>query len=221
MLIKEEEVIKIQTINENDLSYPNYLYNICDRPKKLHVLGNIENLRERCIAIVGARNCTTYGEIAAKKLAYVLAQKGYVIVSGLARGIDSYAHIGALMAKGKTIAVLGHGLNTIYPSINKELAKKIIYNDGTIITEYDLHSKIQKVNFRKRNRIISGLCSSVIVVEATKKSGSLITANFALEQGRSVYAVPGNIDNPNSEGTNDLIKNGAQILYSFSNCNII
>lgn len=178
-------------------------------------------MRENCVAIVGSRNCTKQGAYYAKKLSYILAKKNYVIVSGLARGIDSYAHIGALEANGRTIAVLGHGLNKIYPRENKELAKRIVFSKGTLVTEYDLYSKLEKENFAKRNRIISGLANSIIVVEARNKSGALITANYGLEQGRNIFAVPGNIDNSNYRGTNELIKNGAQILYSFLNCNII
>lgn len=157
----------------------------------------------------------------AKKIAYILAKRNKVIVSGLAEGIDSFAHVGALQAKGKTIAVLGHGLNRIYPMENRELAKRIVYNGGTLVTEYSFWDEINKDNFRKRNRIISGLSKSIIVVEAKQKSGSLITADYGLEQGRDIYAVPGKINSKNSEGTNELIKNGAQILYSFLNCNII
>lgn len=203
------------------MAYPQNLINIYDCPKKLYVMGNIENLRRRCIAIVGTRNCTSNGAHNSKTIAYNLAKKDYVIVSGLAKGIDSFAHIGALCAKGRTIAVLGHGLDKIYPSENRELAKRIIQNDGTIITEYDTSTKIKKENFVKRNRIISGLSNDVIVIEAGQKSGALITAKYALEQGRNVMAIPGNINKKNSIGTNELIKNGAQILYSFANCNII
>ncbi|MBR3325214.1 MAG: DNA-processing protein DprA [Clostridia bacterium] len=203
------------------MEYPFGLYNIFNRPKFLYVLGNAENLRRKCIAIVGSRKCSKKGAKNAEKLAFNLAKKNYVIVSGLARGIDTFAHIGALKAKGKTIAVLGNGLNKIYPQGNTELAKRIIHNGGTIISEYSLKTKIEKNNFSKRNRIISGISSKVIIVEAKKKSGALITANYALEQGKDIYALPGNITSENYIGTNELIKNGAQILYSCSICNII
>lgn len=148
----------------------------------------------------------------AEKISYIFAKKGFTIVSGLARGIDSYAHIGALKAKGKTIAVLGNALNTIYPKENKNLAKQIIYSGGCLITEYDFKDRIQRENFAYRNRIISGLSENIIIVEAEEKSGSLITAEFALEQGRNIYAVPGDITNKNSVGTNKLIMDGANIL---------
>ena len=173
------------------------------------------------MTIVGCRNCTENGSHIAKKLAYNLAKQNCVIVSGLARGIDSFAHIGALQAKGRTIAVLGNGLNKIYPLENRNLVKNIILNGGTLISEYDFNSPVQKENFVRRNRIMSGLSLNTIIVEAGKRSGTLITANYALEQGRNIYCVPGRIDSEKSRGTNELIKNGAQILYSFSNCNII
>ncbi len=156
----------------------------------MFVLGNIENLRRNCVAIVGSRDCTKYGKDISKSIAFNLAKANNVIVSGLAKGVDSFAHIGALEAKGKTIAVLGHGLDRIYPKQNYVLAKRIIYEGGTIVTEYESNSKINKENFIKRNRIISGLSRSVIIVEAKQKSGALITANFALNQGRDIFAVP-------------------------------
>lgn len=219
--MKEGDIIKIQTISEKDLAYPDSLNGIYKKPQRLYVLGDVENLRRKCITIVGTRNCSKYGAEASKRIAYCLAKNNYVIVSGLAKGIDTFAHIGALNAHGRTIAVLAHGLNEIYPRINTELAKKILYNGGTIITEFELNTPIVPKNFIQRNRIISGLSSATIVVEAGKKSGALITANFALEQGKEVFAVPGSIQSRYSMGTNELIKNGAQILYSNSICNII
>ena len=206
--------MQVVEINQNDITYPQNLYNIKDRPKKIYALGNIENLRRNCVTIVGCRKCTENGGHIAKKIAYNLAKKNYVIVSGLARGIDSYAHIGALHAKGRTIAVLGNGLNKIYPIENSNLAKDILANEGTLISEYDFNSPIKKENFARRNRIISGLSMNTIIVEAGKRSGALITANYAIEEGRNVYCVPGRIDKENSRGTNELIKNGAKILYS-------
>lgn len=185
------------------------LYN---RPKSIYTLGDIKNLNQKCIAIIGSRECTSYGKKIAQLISYFYAKKGYIIVSGLAKGIDTFAHIGALLAKGKTIAVLGTGLNKIYPYENTQLARKIISSNGTIISEYSFNEKIKRENFAYRNRIISGLCSDVIVVEAKEKSGALITAEYALQQGKNVYAVPGNVNNPNSSGTNNLIKNGAKIL---------
>ena len=152
---------------------------------------------------------SNYGLRSAYQFGYELAKKGICIVSGFARGIDTYAHKGALAAKGKTIAVLGCGLNVVYPPENMELYKQILIKGGAIITEYPLESKPERHHFPIRNRIISGLSDGVLVVEAKKKSGTLITVEYALEQGKEVYAIPGNITSENSEGTNELIKEGA------------
>ena len=203
--------MEIKIIKPNNISYPILLKNIFNYPKQLYVLGNVENLRKECVGIVGARNCSLYGKKQAENIAYKLSSEGKVIVSGLALGIDSYAHIGALKANGRTIAVLAHGLNKIYPPQNRELAIQILKHNGTLISEYSIEEIMKRENFEKRNRIISGLSKEVIVIEAGIKSGSLITANYALEQGRSVYAVPGNIDSKYSVGTNKLLQNGAEI----------
>ncbi len=202
--------LMIKEINIDDIEYPNLLSEIKNKPKKLYVVGNIEILRRKAISIVGARECTKYGEIVAKKLAYNLAKQNIVIVSGLARGIDKYAHVGAIEAEGKTIAVVAHGLDIIYPKENLEIARKIVELGGAIVSEYPVGIKPEVKNFPARNRIISGLSMGTIVVEAEKKSGALITANYALEQGRNVYAVPGNVFSKKSEGTNSLLKYGAE-----------
>lgn len=201
--------MKIKEINFNEFGFPDLLKQIYDCPKKLYYLGNANNLNKSCVAIVGTRNSSKIGEMTARNIAYYFAKKGYVIISGLAEGIDKNAHIGALEANGKTIAVLGHGLNMIYPYSNRELAKKIIKNDGTLVTEYSTEEKIEKLNFANRNRIISGLSIATIVVEAKAKSGALITADFALEQGREVFAVPGRITEKNHDGCNMLLMEGA------------
>ncbi len=174
-------------------------------------------LRRKCISIVGCRDCTKYGAEITKKLSYNLAKQNIVIVSGLARGIDTMAHIGALKACGKTIAIVAHGLDMIYPDSNRELAKQIISSGGAIISEFPIGTKALKENFPMRNRIISGISKGTIIVEAKEKSGSLITANFALEQGRELYAVPGSIFSDNSRGTNELIKNGAEVILDCDN----
>lgn len=192
------------------MAYPNLLKEIKCNPKELYIIGNVELLRRKCMAIVGCRNCSKYGEEVSKKLACNIAKQNIVVVSGLAKGIDTYAHVGTLQANGKTIAVVAHGLDMIYPEENQNLAKEIILKGGAIISEYPIGTKPLKENFPMRNRIISGLSIGTIVVEAREKSGSLITANFALEQGRNLYAVPGSIFSSNSEGTNELIKNGAE-----------
>lgn len=199
----------IDIINITDKNYPSILKEIYDPPISLYIKGNKEILSNKSIGIVGCRIASDYGIKAAKYFSYNLAKDGYNIISGLARGIDSYSHIGCIASNGKTIAVVGNGLDTIYPRENDLLAKKIIENNGAIISEYPLGTKPEKSNFPARNRIISGLSQALIVVEAKEKSGSLITADFALEQGKSVYAVPGNINSINSVGTNDLIKQGA------------
>lgn len=196
----------IKLINIFHNYYPENLKNIYDSPILLYAIGNINKLKEKSIAIVGARNCSIYGKTVARNIAKELAENKINTISGLAIGIDTQAHIGA---NGNTIAVLGSGLNVIYPAKNINLAREIIYNKGLIITEYKLGAKPDRLHFPNRNRIISGISNGVIVVEAKKKSGSLITADFALEQGKDVYAVPGNITSLNSEGTNNLIKEGA------------
>ena len=159
--------------------------------------------------MIGSRNCSSYGERAAKDFAYNLAKEGICIVSGLAKGIDSFSHIGALNAKGKTIAVLGSGLDNIYPKENIKLVEEIIKNNGLVISEYPLGTKPLKYHFPARNRIISGLSDSVLVVEARKNSGTNITVDFALEQGKDVFVIPGNIYSKTSDGTNFLITEGA------------
>lgn len=198
-----------EVITINDRCYPEQLKQIYDAPKKLYVRGNKEILGGFGIAIVGCRDNTKYGEVVSKNLAYNLAKNGVNIISGLAKGIDSFAHIGAIYAKGRTIAVLGNSIDSIYPKENEIIAQKILEYGGAVISEYPVGAKIEKKYFPARNRIISGLSHGAIVVEAKEKSGSLITADFALEQGRDVYAVPGSITSIHSAGTNNLIKEGA------------
>jgi len=209
--------MKIQEIDIESKEYPKQLKNIYDPPLKLYVLGNNEILKQDGIAIVGTRNASEYGKNVALQLSKKLCENGINIISGLALGIDSYAHWGSLRKNniGKTIAVLGSGLDEIYPKQNLELAKRIINSGGCIISEYPVGTKPQKQNFPQRNRIISGLSKGVVVVEAGEKSGSLITADFALEQGRDVFAVPGNILNKTSVGPNILIKQGAKLVTDY------
>ncbi len=202
----------IEIITINDKQYPDKLKAIYDPPIVLYVKGNKNILNDRSIAIIGCRMCTKYGENTSKKIAYNLSINNINIISGLAKGIDSFAHKGSLAAQGKTIAVVGCGLDRVYPKENKELFDEIIKRGGAIISEYVIGTKPIAKNFPKRNRIISGLSDAVIVVEAREKSGTLITVDFALEQGKDIYAIPGNVDNPNSYGTNDLIKQGAKIV---------
>lgn len=210
MLYMKEKNIQILTIKDED--YPYLLKQIYDPPSVIYIMGNKKILSQNGIAIVGSRNCSLYGQKIAKYLSYQLAKKGIHIISGLARGIDTFSHIGTLQAKGKTIAVLGSGLDVIYPPENEKLAEKIVESGGCLVSEYIVGTKPLGEHFPARNRIISGLASGVVVVEASEKSGSLITVDFALEQGKNVYAVPGNINSPNSLGTNSLIKQGAKIV---------
>ncbi|AIS52537.1 protein Smf [Thermoanaerobacter kivui] len=201
--------IKVYTLEEEE--YPEELKNIYDPPPVLYTKGNISLKDSLCIAMVGSRNATFYGKQMAQKLAYELAERGIIVVSGMARGIDSFSHIGALKAKGKTIAVLGSGINVVYPKENKKLMEQIIEN-GLLVSEFPLDFPPLPQNFPSRNRIISGLSLGVVVVEAGVKSGSLLTAKFALEQGREVFAVPGNATSAYSKGTNELIKQGAKLV---------
>lgn len=205
----------IDIINIEDDEYPKILKEIHDPPISLYIRGNKDILNDRNIGIVGCRDCTEYGKKAAKYFAYNLSKHRINVVSGLAKGIDSYSHIGCLAAGGKTIAVVGNGLDTIYPKENIELANNIINNGGAIISEYPCGTKPDKMNFPARNRIISGVSSGIIVVEAKEKSGTLITVDFALEQGRDVFVVPGNINCVNSVGTNELIKQGAKVVTTY------
>lgn len=189
--------------------YPVKLNNIISPPKELFCLGNLELFNCKSIAIIGSRNYSGYGKRATKEFSYNIAKEDVCIVSGMARGIDSFAHEAALNAKGKTIAVLGSGLDVIYPRENKILYENIIKNNGLIISEYPLGTKPSKQNFPARNRIISGLSDGVLVIEARKNSGTNITVDFALDQGKDVFVIPGNIYSKTSDGTNFLIKEGA------------
>lgn len=210
---------KINLILCNSEKYPTSLKCIDNKPAFLYVRGNIENLYDDCIAIVGSRNASEYGKKVSRKIAKEIADRNINVVSGLAIGIDKYAHLGALESNiGKTIAVLGTGImdNDIYPLQNKKIFERIIEKGGTIVSEFKLGTKPEKYNFPLRNRIISGLSKKVIVVEASENSGSLITVNYALEQGKEVFAVPGNITSNSSIGTNKLIFEGANIFRNIN-----
>lgn len=203
----------IKLLNIFDERYPNNLKQIYDPPIALYYMGKFQ-INEFAIAIVGSRRTTNYGAHSAQTLSYQLALRGIQIVSGLARGIDRIAHEGCLDASGKTIAVLGCGLDNIYPPENKGLYENIIKSEGLIISEYPPGMPPLQHNFPARNRIISGISSGILVVEAARRSGSLITVSYALEQGREVFAVPGNIDSAYSNGTNQLIKEGAKMVIN-------
>jgi len=195
-----------------DDDYPVLLKTIYSPPPLLFYKGNLtEALQEWNLAVVGTRKPTEYGKIMTEAIVVPIAQAKVTIISGLAYGIDTVAHKAALKAEGKTIAVLAHGLETIYPPQNRELAENILER-GAIISEYEPGSKMEKWNFPARNRIISGLSQAVLVSEGNLTSGALLTAKFALEQNRDVYALPGQINIPNAQGPNHLIKNGAKLV---------
>ena len=181
---------EIKMITIFDEKYPQNLRNIYDPPVVLYIRGNENIINEFSIAIIGSRVCSNYGKQVAKQFAYNLSKYNINIVSGLAKGIDTYAHVGTIQAKKTTIAVIGSGLDIIYPEENKKLYEEIIKNNGAIISEYIVGTKPEKLNFPERNRIISGLSKGILVVEANKKSGTFITVDFALEQGKNIYAVP-------------------------------
>lgn len=201
----------VRVILYTDKEYPSLLREIEDAPVILYVKGEIKEEDRFSIAVVGSRNATHYGRFVAEKIATELAESGFTIVSGLARGVDTIAHSSSLRAGGRTIAVMGSGIDLIYPAENKGLFDKII-GSGYVVTEFPPGTPPDKGNFPKRNRLISGLSLGVVVVEATEGSGALITARAALEQNREVFAVPGNISSPNSRGTNELIKRGAKLV---------
>jgi DNA processing protein len=206
--------VNIQQIYYNDKTYPNALRDIASPPKILYVAGKIPELP--MVAIVGTRRPTSYGRSITYQLAGELAQAGFCIVSGLAMGIDTIAHQAALDNNGKTLAVLGCGLDKPYPKSNTVLFKQILQTGGGVISEYPNQTEAYKSHFPARNRIIAGLSMATIITEADAKSGSLITANFALQANRSVMAVPGNITSQRSAGPNNLIKNGAQLVTNAS-----
>ncbi|PKM77650.1 MAG: DNA-protecting protein DprA [Firmicutes bacterium HGW-Firmicutes-15] len=204
-----DEDIKICCVGDDD--YPQLLGSIFDPPYIFYYHGNIEILKDFCIAIVGSRAASTYGKGQARRFGNELANHGMVVVSGMARGIDTEAHRGALEARGRTVAVLGSGVDVVYPPESVKLYTSIC-ESGLVLSEFPPHAHPEPGNFPVRNRTISGLCRGVLVVEAQKKSGALITADFALEQGREVFAVPGPINSKNSVGTNFLIKQGACLV---------
>lgn len=240
----------VDIISIRDKEYPQILKEIYDPPICLYCKGDTSILNQKTIGVVGCREATEYGRSAAKYFGYHLAKQNINIISGLAKGVDSYAHIGAIYAQiekcnlqngdnspqirennpqnttcpqrdsfdgcGKTIAVLGSGVDIIYPRENGSLAKQILEKGGVILSEYPLGTKPDKMNFPARNRIISGMSNGILVVEAKEKSGTLITVDFALEQGRDVFVVPGNINSYHSVGTNRLIQQGAKLITHYS-----
>jgi DNA processing protein len=209
-LLKE---IGAKIITFKDEEYPKRLKDIYDPPALLYMRGELKQEDAFAVSIVGSRRTTPYGRWFTEKVSQELARYGVTIVSGMARGIDSFAHWGAISGGGRTIAVLGCGVDVIYPSENRNLFTKMI-DHGAILSEFPIGSPPEGGHFPRRNRIISGLSIGVVVVQASEKSGSLITANYALEQGREVFAVPGNVGTESSRGTHRLIKEGAKLVES-------
>ncbi|WP_019226957.1 DNA-processing protein DprA [Sedimentibacter sp. B4] len=197
-----------------DDDYPLLLKEIALPPYILYCRGSIKNIDNLSISVVGSRKATSYGKWAAEKFTRELSELGVNIVSGLAAGIDSVAHKTALKCSTKTIGVIGCGIDVVYPKINEQLYNEIAAQDGAVITEYSFGMQPMPNNFHDRNRIISGLSHGILVIEAQERSGTLITAGHAADQGREIFAVPGNIDSIYSKGTNALIRDGAKITTS-------
>ncbi len=204
--------MELRFLNVGEENYPELLKEIPDPPAKLYYKGAFSQDGRPHIAIVGTRKATLAGRQIAKQFAKALASRGAVIVSGLAMGIDTAAHEGVLEAKGKTIAVLGNGLDWIYPKQNEKLAKQILETGGALVSEYSPETESLPHHFLERNRIVSGLSLGVVVIEAPEQSGSLNTASHALEQNREVFVVPGPLNNPNYAGSHALLRAGARLV---------
>jgi DNA processing protein len=203
----------VKVVTWQSPEYPERLRNIYHPPPVLYLRGSLKPVDEWSVAVVGTRRATVYGKEAARNIARELARAGVTVVSGMARGIDATAHTAALDAGGRTIAVLGSGVDVVYPAENRRLMGRAI-EQGAVLSEYTLGTPPEASNFPPRNRIISGLAQGVVIVEAAERSGALITADYAVEQGRDVFAVPGNMFNRNSVGCNRLIQQGAKLVLS-------
>jgi DNA processing protein len=202
----------IRLVTQDDPDYPAPLLEIYDHPLLLYVWGELAARDRHAISVVGSRRATTYGTHTTKKFSYQLAQAGFTIISGLARGIDTAAHEAAVAAHGRTIAVIGSGLAKLYPPENFGLAERIADGHGAVVSEFPLHTAPDKQTFPMRNRIVAGWARALLVVECPAWSGSLITANLATEYGKPVFAVPGQIDKPSSAGCHQLIREGATLV---------
>ncbi len=214
-LSKELEDAKsrdIKIVIESDDNYPSSLQNMYDPPLALYIWGTLSETDKHSISMVGSRKTSNYGRETARKLAMQLASAGFTIISGMARGIDTYSHEGAIAANGRTIAVIGSGLGQIYPPENMTLAEKIAGGNGAVVSEFPLNTTPDKKTFPMRNRIVAGWSNATLVVECPQWSGSMITANLATEMGKPIYAVPGSIDRPSSAGCNHLIRQGATLI---------
>lgn len=204
----------VQVLTLDAPAYPAQLREVPNAPPVLYVQGELGEVDRWAVAVVGTRQLTAYGRQMAREITRGLVQNGITVVSGLARGIDSIAHATAVEAGGRTLAVLGSGLDCIYPTENRQLAAQITDGHGALISEYALGVQPEARNFPPRNRVISGLSLGTVVIEAAERSGALITAMFAREQGREVFALPGNVTNRSSQGTNRLIQEGARLITS-------
>ncbi len=214
--IREATERGISIVTQNDEGYPAPLRETYDPPLLLYVWGNLEPRDRHAISIVGSRRATHYGTQTTKKLSYQIAQAGFTVISGLARGIDTAAHEAAVAANGRTIAVLGSGLGKLFPPENLALAEKIASGFGAVVSEFPLHTPPDKQTFPMRNRIVAAWARAVLVIECPAWSGSLITANLASEYGKPIFAVPGPIDKPTSAGCNQLIRDGATLVADAS-----
>ncbi len=214
--IREATERGISIITQDDEDYPSPLREAYDPPLLLYVWGKLEARDKHAISVVGSRRATLYGKQATKKLSYQLAQSGFTIISGLARGIDTAAHEAAVAAGGRTIAVLGSGLGKLFPQENLALAEKIASGYGAVVSEFSINTSPDKQTFPMRNRIVAAWARAVLVVECPAWSGSLITANLASEYGKPIFAVPGPIDKPTSAGCNQLIRDGATLVADAS-----
>jgi DNA processing protein len=214
--LKEVRELGADVITLDDGTYPALLREIPDPPPVLYVKGEwMACFDQPCIGVVGSRKCSTYGQNAAEMLSRDMASRGVTVVSGLARGIDTAGHRGAIAGQGRTIAVMGTGIDNVYPKENHGLAREILQNGGCLVTQFPLGTPPLREHFPFRNRIISGISYGVLIVEASERSGSLITARLAAEQGREVMAVPGNITSGVSFGTNYMIKTGAKLVQQW------
>jgi len=212
--LREVKERGLSIITAEDENFPPALREAYDTPLLLYVWGKLEARDRHAIGIVGTRRCTMYGKMATKLFSFQLAHAGFTIVSGLARGVDTVAHEAALASGGRTVAVLGSGLAKLFPAENLALAEKIAAGRGAIVSEFPLHTPPDKQTFPQRNRIVAAWSRAILVTECARKSGSLITANFAGEYGRPVFAVPGPIDQETSAGCNQLIREGATLVTS-------
>lgn len=210
--MENKKILQTEIIYQNDKEFPKLLKEIKNPPKVLYIKGNVELLNKPGIAIVGSRNYSQYGKRMTKKFTKELVREGFVIVSGLALGIDKFAHEECIHSGGKTVAVIASGFNHIYPEENQELYKKILKTGGCVISEYPLEIEAQKKYFPTRNRLISGLSLGTLVIEANYRSGTSITAKYCMQQNRKLFCIPNSIESKNAIGTNNLIKKGANLV---------